>query len=158
MKNAYTLLQNPWKLKLFMLTKLPLGLLAGLRIEEINEERSVVSVRYGYLTKNPFRSIYFACLAMAGELASGALGLAAVYGSEPSVSMLVVHMDASFSKKATGKINFVCTDGAAILKAVEESKATGEGRTVVATSTGLNASGEQVAEFRITWSYKAKNK
>ncbi len=158
MKEIYQILRRPWKLKLFMLSKLPLGLIAGLKIEEITEEKSVVSIRYQYLTKNPFRSIYFACLTMAGELASGALGLAAIYQSVPSVSMLVVHMEASFTKKATGKIRFICQDGPSILQAVEESKQTGEGRTVVATSTGFDEAGDQVAELKITWSYKAKMK
>ncbi len=158
MKAVYSILQSRFKLNLFMLTKLPLGLITGLRIEEINEEKSVVSIRYKYVTKNPFRSIYCACLAMAGELASGALGLAMVYKSRPSVSMLVVHMEASFTKKAVGKIKFICQDGLLIQKAIDESKATGEGRTVVATSTGTDESGDVVAVFKITWSYKAKQK
>lgn len=156
MTKALSILKSPFKLKLFMLAKLPMGFLAGLHIEEISEEKSVVTIRYKYLTKNPFRSVYFACLAMAGELASGALGLAQVYGSQPAVSMLVVNMEASFTKKAVGKIRFICNDGLAIKNAIEESKRTGEGKTVVAISTGLNEAGEEVAVFKITWSYKVK--
>ena len=158
MSKALKILQSSIKLKMFMLAKLPMGFLAGLRIEEITEEKSIVSIRYGYLTKNPFRSVYFACLAMAGELASGALGLAQVYGSVPSVSMLVVGMEATFTKKAVGKIRFICQDGIAIKQAIEESKKTGEGKTVVAKSIGLDETGEEVAIFKITWSYKAKKK
>jgi hypothetical protein len=158
MNDALKILQSPFKLKLFMLAKLPFGFLAGLRIEEISEEKSVVSIRYGYLTKNPFKSVYFACLAMAGELASGALGLAQVYGAVPSVSMLVVNMEAVFTKKAIGKIRFTCSDGKAIKLAIEESKKTGEGQTIVATSVGLDEAGQEVAIFKITWSYKAKMK
>jgi hypothetical protein len=156
MTKALTILKSPFKLKLFMLAKLPMGFLAGLRIDEISEEQSVVSIRYKYLTKNPFRSVYFACLAMAGELASGALGLAQVYGSQPSVSMLVVNMEANFTKKAVGKIRFICKDGLAIKNAIDESKRTGEGRTVVAISTGVDEAGQEVAVFKITWSYKVK--
>jgi len=139
-----------------MLTKLPLGFLTGLKVEAISEETAVVSIRYKYLTKNPFRSIYFACLAMAGELASGVLGLVQVYGSKPAVSMLVVNMEASFTKKAVGKIRFTCNDGLVIKQCIEESKKTGEGKTVVATSIGLDELGQEVAVFKITWSYKAK--
>ncbi|HVD97026.1 MAG TPA: DUF4442 domain-containing protein [Cytophagaceae bacterium] len=156
MKKIYSTLRHPVKLKLFMLRKLPMGLLAGLKIEELDEQKAVVSIRYKYLTQNPFHSIYFACLAMAGELASGALGIACVYESTPRVSMLVIGMEASFTKKAVGKIKFTCQDGVAISKAIEESKSTGEGRTVVATSVGTDEAGDQVAVFRITWSYKAK--
>jgi hypothetical protein len=156
MTKALTILKSPFKLKLFMLAKLPMGFLAGLRIEEITEEKSIVSIRYKYLTKNPFKSVYFACLAMAGELASGALGLVQVYGSKPAVSMLVVNMEATFTKKAVGKIRFICNDGLTIKNAIDESKRTGEGKTVVATSTGLDETGQEVAVFKITWSYKAK--
>lgn len=158
MNKAFEILQSPFKLKLFMLAKLPLGFLAGLRIEEFTEDKAVVSIRYGYLTKNPFKSIYFVGLAMAGELASGALGLAQVYGSVPSVSMLVVSMEAVFTKKAVGKIRFTCLDGKAIKQAIDESKKTGEGQTVVATSIGLDETRQEVAIFKITWSYKAKQK
>lgn len=149
-------LKNPLKFNWFLLTKLPMAFLAGLRIEEINEDKAVISIRYKYLTQNPFRSLYFACLAMAGELASGALSLSCIYGSKPSVSMLVTHMEADFSKKAVGKIKFICNDGKLIANAIEESRRTGVGRTVIATSTGIDEAGDKVAEFRITWSYKAK--
>ena len=72
--------------------------------------------------------------------------------------MLVVHMEADFTKKATGKITFMCEDGRRIQGAVETAKVTGEPTTIQATSIGLNEQGEQVAEFRYTWSLKAKSK
>ncbi len=156
MSKAISILSSPFKLKLFMLAKLPMGFLAGLKIESISEEQSVVSIRYGYLTKNPFRSIYFACLAMAGELASGSLGLVHVYEASPAVSMLVVSMEATFTKKAIGKICFTCYDGLSIKSAIEESTRTGEGKTVIAKSIGIDEVGDEVAVFKITWSYKAK--
>ena len=156
MSKALKILNSPFKLKLFMLAKLPMGFLAGLKIETINLETSIVSIRYGYLTKNPFRSIYFACLAMAGELASGSLGLLYTYKSKPTVSMLVVNMEATFSKKAVGKIYFTCSDGLLIQSAIEESKRTGEGKTVIAKSIGKDETGVEVAVFSITWSFKAK--
>ena len=47
---------------------------------------------------------------------------------------------------------------AMLQRAVEESIATGEARTVKATSIGRNKEGEEVARFVITWSFKAKQK
>lgn len=146
---------NPWKLKLFMLGKLPMGLLAGLRVTAFDEERAAVTIRYGYLTKNPFRSLYFACLAMAAELSTGVQGLVQVADGAP-VSMLVVGLEGTFTKKAVGRITFTCADGAAIAQAVAEARATGEGRTVVCTSTGRDEAGDEVAIFKLTWSFKAK--
>ncbi|MDU0369316.1 PaaI family thioesterase [Hymenobacter endophyticus] len=148
-------ISNPLKLKLFMLRRLPMAYLAGLRVAELTAERATVTVPYKYLTQNPFRSIYFACLSMAAEMASGLLSMMHVQAGPP-VSMLVVGLEADFSKKAVGLIRFTSTDGAAIAQAIAESRATGEGRTVVCTSTGLDAASDTVATFRITWSFRAR--
>ncbi|RSK35260.1 PaaI family thioesterase [Hymenobacter metallilatus] len=148
-------ISNPLKLKLFMLRRLPMAYLAGLRIAELTTERATVTVPYKYLTQNPFRSIYFACLSMAAEMASGLLSMMHVQAGPP-VSMLVVGLEADFSKKATGLIRFSSHDGSAIAQAIAESRATGEGRTVTATSVGVDAAGDTVATFRITWSFRAK--
>jgi hypothetical protein len=146
---------NPYKLRLFMLRKLPLAWLAGLRLVALTPEAASVTVRYKYLTQNPFRSIYFAALAMAAELASGIQAMLHTQGGGP-VSMLVVGLQAEFTKKAVGVIAFICPDGAAIAAAVAESRATGQGRTVVCTSTGRDQAGDVVAVFRVTWSFRAK--
>jgi hypothetical protein len=146
---------SPAKLRLFLLRKLPMAWLAGLRLTALTPAAATVTIRYKYLTQNPFRSIYFACLAMAAELASGIQAMLHVQGGGP-VSMLVVGLTADFSKKAVGTIAFTCPDGAAIAQAVAESRATGEGRTVVCTSTGLDEAGDVVAVFRVTWSFRAK--
>lgn len=141
-----------------MLSRLPMAYLAGLRVRSISEERAEVTIPYKYLNKNPFNSIYFASLSMAAELSTGLLCMAQTYKSDPGVSMLVVHMEGDFTKKAVGKITFTCEDGHQIKAAADQTKATGEGVTVVATSTGIDEAGDRVAEFRFTWSLKAKRK
>lgn len=143
--------------KLYLLKNLPMGYLAGMRIRELSPSESLVTIPYKFLTKNPFRSMYFACLAMAGEMASGALSMAHVFESKPKISMLVRNVEGEFSKKAVGLISFKCQDGDLIANAVEETKRTGEGVTVTATSTGTDEMGDVVAIFKITWSYKAKS-
>ncbi|MFD2246340.1 PaaI family thioesterase [Pontibacter ruber] len=149
---------SPAKFRLFLLSKLPMAYLAGLRISSLTDERATVTIPYKYLTKNPFGSIYFACLSMAAELSTGVLCMMHVYKSEPPVSMLVVGMDADFTRKAVGVIRFSCEDGRRIQEAVDKAKATGEGQTVTVTSTGTDETGAQVASFRFTWSFKAKSK
>lgn len=146
---------NPLKLRLFLLRKLPLAWLAGLRLVALTPEVATVTIRYKYLTQNPFRSIYFAALAMAAELASGIQAMLHTQGGGP-VSMLVVGLEAEFTKKAVGLIAFACPDGPAIAQAVAESRATGEGQTVVCTSTGRDEAGDVVAVFRVTWSFRAR--
>jgi hypothetical protein len=146
---------NPWKLRAYMLAKLPMGFITGLRVRELTADGATVTIRFGYFTKNPFRSIYFACLAMAAELASGVQGLVHIQDGGP-VAMLVIRTEAEFTKKAVGRIAFRCDDGAAIAAAIQEARATGEPRTVTATSIGRDEGGDTVATFKITWSFKAR--
>jgi hypothetical protein len=147
---------NPIKFRLFMLSNLPSAFFAGLKIETLDEHKAEISVQQKWFNKNPFRSIYFAILSMAAEVSTGIHCMGAIYKRQPGVSMLVVESSGKFHKKAVGKITFTCTNGDDANTAVEESVATGEGRTIVSHSIGKNEQGETVAEFWFTWSFKAK--
>jgi acyl-coenzyme A thioesterase PaaI-like protein len=147
---------NSWAMKMYMLKHLPMGALAGLKVVEIDKRHAVVTVPYKPLNKNPFRSIYFAVLSMAAELSSGILAMALVADSSVPVSMLVLNMQASFTKKARTLIRFECHDGDKIADAVNESIKTGEGKTVEVSTTGYDTSGDVVATFQFTWTFKPK--
>jgi Domain of unknown function (DUF4442) len=152
------LMRHPFKFRMFLFTKLPAAYFAGVRVREVDEKRCLVTVPYKWLSQNPFRSTYFACLSMAAEMSTGSLAMAQVYKINPPVSMLVVKVESEYFKKATGRTSFICEDGELFQKAVEETIATGEARTVKAKSVGKNKDGEVVAEFYITWSLKVKSK
>src|SRR3982750_1079355 len=94
-------MKHPVKFRMFLFLKLPSAFLAGVRIKDINEHACSVTVPYKWLSQNPFRSTYFACLAMAAEMSTGALAMAHLYKRKPAVSMLVVKMEAEYFKKAT---------------------------------------------------------
>lgn len=151
-------INNPIKFWFILLFKLPMGILAGLRLVSATPSRAIVCVKYQYITKNPFQSIYFGCLAMAAELASGVLGLVHVMGLKPHVSMLVVRLEAEFIKKGKGKVFFTCEDGEILGRAAQETRDTGQPRTVTAISVGRDEQGNEIAKFLITWSFKAKQK
>jgi Domain of unknown function (DUF4442) len=148
------LIRSPIRFRLYLLTKLPSAFFSGLRIRQIDETQSIVTVPYKWFTRNPFRSTYFACLGMAAEMSTGVLAMSHIY--QKPVSMLVVGMEATFSKKATGITSFHCPDGQAIGQTITLAISTGEGQTIKVRSLGVNAAGESVAEFFITWSFKIK--
>ncbi|MDX2046748.1 MAG: DUF4442 domain-containing protein [Chitinophagaceae bacterium] len=150
------LIRSPFKFRLFLFSKLPSAYFSGVRVKEADEKKCVVTVPYKWFSQNPFRSTYFACLSMAAEMSTGILAMANTSGRKPPVSMLVVHLEASYFKKATGLTTFVCSEGEEIKRTVEEAAATGESKTYRAKSVGTNEKGEVVAEFYITWSFKAK--
>lgn len=158
MQNGFfDLVRNRFKFTMFLLAKLPSAYFSGVRVKAVNEKSCSVTVPYKWFSKNPFRSTYFACLAMAAEMSTGILAMAHTYRSKPAVSMLVLHLEADYFKKATGITTFICNAGDDIANAVALAKETGTGQTVTAKSSGYNETGELVAEFHITWTFKRKS-
>jgi hypothetical protein len=149
---------NSFQFRLFLLSKLPSAFFSGIHIRSMDEAKCEVTVPYRWFTRNPFRSTYFACLSMAAEMSTGALAMAHVHKREPSISMLVVKTEAFFYKKATGKTVFVCDEGISIRETIDQAVISGEGQTITVKTTGWSESGERVAEFLITWSFKARIK
>jgi hypothetical protein len=149
---------NPFKYRLFMLSKLPMGFVSGLKITELSYQQAVIGVKFKWINQNPFKSIYFAVLSMAAELSTGILAYGQIYKRNPGVSMLVVKLEADFYKKAVGEIHFTCIDGDKIAASVEECIQTNKGTNLECVSIGKNSEGEEVAKFIFTWSFKSKNR
>lgn len=160
MSNASQFLQlikHPFKFKLYMLSKLPSAFFCGVRVVDADENSCAVKVPYKWFSQNPFKSTYFACLSMAAEMSTGVLALAHIHKRQPAVSMLVLKVEGSFIKKATGITIFTCEDGLTIKQTIEDAIISHEGKIVTARSYGRNAAGDMVAEFAITWSFKVKS-
>ncbi|HMU09909.1 MAG TPA: PaaI family thioesterase [Ferruginibacter sp.] len=160
MSNAAQFLQlinSPVKFRLFLLSRLPAAFISGVRVRSADENKCVVTVPYKWLSQNPFKSTYFACLSMAAEMSTGVLAMAHIYKRNPPVSMLVLKVEGSFMKKAVGRTTFTCEEGQLIRQTIEDAIISNEGKMVTARSYGRNKDGEVVAEFSITWSFKAKS-
>lgn len=136
--------------------KLPLAWLAGLKVVQYDANACEIGLRYGYWTQNPFRSIYFAALAMAAEMSTGLPALLLLRASGKPASMLVTNLQASYGKKAVGKIRFRFDQMAGMQAAIEKALQSGEGVVFQAESIGTNSQGEEVARFQISWSFKRK--
>jgi hypothetical protein len=150
------LVNHPFKFRLYLFFKLRAAFFSGIKIRACTKEKCITSVPYKWLTQNPFRSTYFASLAMAAEMSTGALALSNTYKSDPAVSMLVTKMEANYFKKATGITFFTCEEGQQIENAVIEACKSGEGKIITIQSLGKNKGGELIAEFWFTWSFKPK--
>jgi len=148
--------QKPLMFKLFMLLFLPMAFLARIRVDVLNRTASEVSVPYSFINKNPFRSTYFAVLSMAAEMSTGLLAMMYVRNAIPSVSMLVTGLEASFIKKATGRVSFRCHDGLLLKDTVIRCISTDQPQVCRCCSTGYDGSGNEVARFYITWSFRAR--
>ncbi len=151
-------IQSPLRFPLFMFFKLPAAFFAGLRIASLDASSATISVKEKWFNMNPFKSIYFGILTIAAEVSTGILCMGHIYNADPPISMLVVQSKGSFLKKAKGKILFTCDNGADIQRVLQEAKTTGEGRTVDCVATGRDETGDTVANFVFTWSFKARIK
>ena len=149
-------IQGRWAFRAFLLFKLPLALLAGLRIESISADACAVSVPHGWRSTNPFKSTYFAALAMAAELSTGAMVMAELQGLPQQTGMLVKRAEAEFLVRATAKASFTCVGGTAIRAAVDEAVRTGEAVLLPLETVGRMPDGTEVARFVFTWSIVAK--
>ena len=145
---------NPLLFKIGLGLKLPSALFWRLKIKSLSIEKCEVTIPYSWRTQNPFRSIYFAAMAGAAELSTGALCQLSQAG-KGKFSMLVVDFRAEYYKKANQKITFKCEQGLE-LNTVIDSLATGESDKLTMVSTGINEDGEEVAKFFVTWSFKRK--
>ena len=152
------LVSNAIRFRMYLLYKLPAAFFSGVKVKEFSKEKCVTSVPYKWLTQNPFRSTYFASLAMAAELSTGALSLSNTYKRDPAISMLLTKMEAEYFKKATGTTYFTCNDGLQIENAVDEACSSEEGRAITVRTIGKNKNGERIAEFLFTWSFKSRRK
>ena len=148
-------LTNPWKLAAYQFFKLPSLFFWRVRVIEIDNDYAKVTIPFNWWTQNPFRSIYFAALAGAGEFSTGVLVLLAIAGRK-DISMLVTNVNVTYVKKAIGKVTLTCEDGNKIHQAVQKAIETGEGQEVVVKSTGQLADGKIVCEVLLTWSFKLK--
>ena len=151
-------LKNSLKFKLFLISKLPMAFLAGLKVQQLDANSCQTSTPYKYLNKNPFKSTYFAVLSMAAELSTGAFALMAVHKIKPSVAVIIVNVEAEFTKKASGRAYFTCKESYKAFDAVERCIASGEAETAKMKTEGYLKDGTHVATFYFTWSFKKRSR
>ena len=148
---------KPRQFNFFTFFKLPSAWFCGVRVKSIDEESCVVTVKHRWINQNPFNSMFWAVQGMAAELTTGALVMGYIKESGKNISMLVANNNATFTKKATGRITFVCSDGEAVAAAIKKSVETGEGQTVWMKSIGTNQDGVQVSCFNFEWTVMVRS-
>lgn len=147
-----------WKFILWLLAKLPMGFIAGIRVKIIDKEQCVTTVPYRWFNTNPFKSMYFAVQSMAAELSTAAPCLVAITGQKPSVAFIIVNNKAEYFKKAVSKVYFRCSNvNEAFLAAQNCIDNPGEPYTVTLKTEGTMKDGTVVSRFEFTWSLKTRS-
>jgi hypothetical protein len=145
-----------FKIQVLLLTQLPIAWIAGLKLFSYSEDACSISVKLGFLNKNPFQSMFWAVQGMAAELSTGLLCIDTIKKSKHTISMLVVEQKGQFFKKAKGKIIFTCLQGAEIKDLIQKAIDTKESQTISLTSSGIDELGDEVSTFEFVWSFKLK--
>ncbi|MCB0399364.1 MAG: YiiD C-terminal domain-containing protein [Winogradskyella sp.] len=148
---------SPSKLNTFLMFKLPAAYFTGVRTKSLDDTTCVVTVKHRWINQNPFNSMFWAVQGMAAELTTGALVMKKIKESGRKVSMLVANNNATFTKKATGRITFTCREGHKIDEAISKAIKTGEGQTVWLNANGVNTDGVEVSSFNFEWTLKVKS-
>ncbi len=148
---------TPKHINRFLLFHLPSAWISGVRLKSIDDNEAVVTAKHRWINQNPFNSMYFAVLAMGAELSTGILVMKKIQESGKNISMLVTGTHAVFTKKAKGRISFVCTQGQSIDAYITQAIQTGQGVEFELTSHAYNEAGEKVCTFVFQWSIKLKS-
>ena len=148
---------NKFQLHLFLFLKIPISWIAGVRLKEMNDEICITKVKFGWLNQNPFNSMFWAVQGMAAEFSTGFLCAEKIRKSGKKISMLVVHNQAEFTKKAVGRVTFSCLQGKELDEILKKAIETGDGQTLTLFSEGKDQKGDLVSKFAFTWSFKVKN-
>jgi Domain of unknown function (DUF4442) len=148
---------SPFKMSIFMFTKLPASWFMGVRVGHCDEKTCTATLPFGWRSQNPFNSIFFAAQCAAGELSTGMLCMAHAQGDVP-ISMLVTRQEAEFYKKASDKMVFTCTQGDEANATIQKALQTGESYELRMESIGSLPDGTVASKVWITWSFKRKSK
>jgi len=141
----------------FLMFKLPSAYFSGVRVKSMNDKEAIATVKHRWINQNPFKSLYWATQGMTSELATGILVMKEIQDSGKNISMLVRQQTGTFTKKAVGRINFICKDGDLVKAAIQKAIDSGEGQTIIMTSEGFDEKGDSVSRFEYTWGLKVKS-
>ena len=153
LKSEFRSLLGSVKFRLFSLVSMPAARFAGLRIDRLDENSCVTSIPGGWRSQNPFKTMYWAVQGMGAELATGAAPFAMSKSMSEKLRMFVVGTDATFTKRAKGRISFTCNDVSAAKEAIEMSVSTGESVECDMSAVGMDSSGDVVSEWVFKWNF-----
>lgn len=150
-------LLSPFKQKFYYLKNLPMGLVSGIKLIQLDAATSVSEVPFRWCNKNPFNSMYFAVQSMAAELSTAAPVMLALRVADADVALIITDMKADFVKKAQSKVTFTCMEYENIVNTITLLKQADDTADVIIKTVGRDVDGSEVATFYFTWSFKRRS-
>lgn len=141
--------------------RVPMLLLIGPRVVELDEEGCAVLIPLRWVTKNHLiGAMYFGVLCAGADLAGGLPAAKLIFGRHRSMRLVFGELHAEFLKRADGDVLFRTRDGRRVTEAVKRAAETGERVTVpveVVATVPKRYGDEPVARFRMSLSLKVKD-
>ena len=122
-------------------------------MDNLDDTSCVTSIPGGWRSQNPFKTMYWAVQGMGAELATGAAPFAMSRAMPEKLRMFVVGTEATFTKRAKGRISVTCEDVRAAREAIDLSASTGESVDCDMRSIGTDSSGDIVSEWVFKWNF-----
>jgi hypothetical protein len=97
--------------------------------------------------------MYWAVQGMGAELATGAAPFAMSRSMSEKLRMFVVGTEATFGKRAKGRIKFTCDGVSTARDAIEQSRVSGKSVECDLKSVGRDSSGDVVSEWVFKWNF-----
>jgi hypothetical protein len=139
--------------------RIPMLLLLGPRVVELDEEGCAVLIPLGLVTKNHLiGAMYFGALCAGADLAAGLPAAKLIFSRHRGMKLVFGEVRAEFLKRADGDVLFRTRDGRRAAAAVREAAETGERVTLpveVIATVPKRYGDEPVARFTMSLSLKA---
>jgi len=149
-------LTSSWKLRFWMATRLPMGMLSGMYIKSMDEGGCIVVLKDRWWIRNPFGSVFWAVMGMAAELSTGALVYA--YTHKTGLRFILVGMEAKFLKKVKGKSYYFCESGSDFQECVSQLSPLNDTIILLFPVTARDEAGQLLAEFKFQWQLRKPKK
>ena len=149
------MMTDPNQFEFYAADHLPSAKFWGFNVAALGAEGCVVKLPYSKNATNPFGSLYFAAMAGAGELSTGALCLICT-ADRGSWSTLVVDFRAEYYKKVSTIASFECNQTDELIATLDEVERSGEPKTLEMISIGYNEDRDIIAKIFVTWSFKKR--
>ena len=145
-----------WQLFLLGKFKIPMLGFTGLKLIDITDEKSVVTIKLKRRTKNHLNSMYFGALAVGADVAGGIHAFYFANVHNRKVSFAFKGMSCEFIKRAESDCTFISTDGKKVEDAILKSIETGDRINETTQVNVYDAEKELVATFKMIVSVKCK--
>ena len=138
------------------LVKIPMIAYTKPKLQVIDDEKVLVTIRLRRRTKNHLNSMYFGALAVGADVAAGLHAFYFAKKSGKNISFAFKSVKAEFLQRATSNITFESKDGQKVAKVFDQAMTTGERVNQPVLVTAYNINNEVVATFEMEISVKVK--